>query len=166
MHMRAAAVAGVARAADDLPLTDRLPHGDADARLVAVAGRQRAGVLDARVVAVAADPAGDRHATRGRRADRRADRHRDVDAGMDVAGALLAEHARDRPADRPDEAARPLPDRSGDAGPSAAQARDDCRLLALERLHVRLEIVARGARRSQQLGLVGAHRLVAVALVD
>src|SRR4051794_27971970 len=62
MHVRAEAVAGAAAGADHLALADARPHGGPDARLVAVARGQRAGVLDAGVVAVAADPARDRHA--------------------------------------------------------------------------------------------------------
>src|SRR5690348_18492920 len=62
VHVGAEAVARAAAGADDLALADALPHGDADARLVAVARRQLPGVLDARVVAVAVDPAGDRDA--------------------------------------------------------------------------------------------------------
>src|SRR3712207_6568402 len=47
VQVRTGGVARVARLADDLALADALAHGHADARLVAVARRQRAGVLDA-----------------------------------------------------------------------------------------------------------------------
>src|SRR6185436_17416776 len=62
MQMGSGAEAGGADGADHLPLADVLADGHADARLMPVAGGQRRGVLDARVVAVAADPARDRDA--------------------------------------------------------------------------------------------------------
>src|SRR4051794_11017229 len=54
----AEATAGAADVPDDLALGDRLAHRDADARLVRVARRHRARVLDAGEVAVAARRAG------------------------------------------------------------------------------------------------------------
>src|SRR5690349_666921 len=62
MQVRTGRMAGVAAVADHLALRDGLADRDRDAGLVAVAGGQRSGVLDAGVVAIAAHPARDRHA--------------------------------------------------------------------------------------------------------
>src|SRR4051794_24644586 len=118
VHVRTEAVARAAAGADDLALADALPHRHADARLVAVAGGQAAGVLDAGVVAVAADPAGDGDAAGLRGVDGRAGRHGDVNTRVQTAPAH-AERGDDRAVDGPDQAAGAGADRAGDAGPAA-----------------------------------------------
>ena len=118
----AEAVARAARVADDLALRDALADGDADARLVAVTGRQPAAVADAGVVAVAADPAGDQDAAGLGGVDRRARRHRDVDARVQAAPAH-AERRDDRAVDGPDEAAGARLDRPGGDRPAAVLGR-------------------------------------------
>src|ERR1044072_4681301 len=57
VDVRAVAVARAAGLGDDLSLADVLSDRHGQARVVAVARAQRPGVLDADVVAVAADPA-------------------------------------------------------------------------------------------------------------
>src|SRR4051794_29952211 len=102
VQVRAGRVPGAADGADRVALADRRADVDVDARLMPVAGRQRRRVLDARVVAVAAGPAGDGDAPAGRRVDRRAARHGDVHAGVTgLVGPVLAERARDGAVDRP-----------------------------------------------------------------
>ena len=110
-------VAGVAHGADHLALAHALAHGDADARLVAVAGGQRAGVLDAGVVAVAARPS-----PRAPRVPQSAAR-----IGVPV-GAAMSMPACRRPQRMPKgdvkvpftgQISRPLPRRIGPAPPPA-----------------------------------------------
>src|SRR3954469_23178985 len=102
-------VAGVAGVADDLALPDVRTDRDGDARLVAVTGRDAAAVVDAGVVAVAAGPAGDGDGAGVGGAQGGAGGDRDVDAGVQATPAV-AERRRERPVDRPDEAAGALAD--------------------------------------------------------
>src|SRR5690606_31557569 len=101
VQVRPGRVAGVAGVADHLALRDVLADRHADRRLVAVARRQAAAVVDAGVVPVAADPPGDRDRPGVGGAQRRAVGQRDVDAGVQTPPAL-AEARADRPVRRPD----------------------------------------------------------------
>src|SRR5688572_1142227 len=85
MQVVAEAVPGAADVADHLAAADGRAVRGREARLVGVAARQARGVLDAGVVAVAADPAHQHDAPAVRRVDRRATRDRDVDAGVQPA---------------------------------------------------------------------------------
>src|SRR3954447_13746143 len=143
--MRAEGVPGVADEADDLALADARAEARAELRLVGVARRQARAVLDAGVVAVAAGRADALHehdAAVVGGVDRRADRGRDVDAGVDVAGALLAEGAGDRPVDRPDHAARALADREVARLLDLVELRGDLARRRLEVVDVALEALA------------------------
>ena len=100
----AEAVAGAAHVADDLALLHAGAVGGGEARLVRVAARQAAGVLDAGVVAVAAHPAHQHHAARVGGADRGARAHGDVHAGVQAAPAR-AEGRHHRAVHRPDQLA-------------------------------------------------------------
>ena len=112
-----------------------------DLRLVGVAGGQRAAVLDAGVVAVAARPA--RRARRCRPPAARIGvpvRDADVDAGVaGLPGAALAERRGDRPVDRPDEVSVAL---YGAAVGAVVERALDARLLLLEGLQVLLRGLA------------------------
>src|SRR4051812_29653813 len=158
VDVRSEAVPRAARGADDLPLGHALADGDPDARLVAVARGERAAVVDAGVVAVAADPAGDDHAAALGRVDRGARRHRDVDAGVQAAPAH-AERGDDRAVDGPDQPARAGSDRARLDRPGAALDGGDARLDpavgGLERGEVALEVLAAVARAGERLRLVG-----------
>src|SRR4051794_6103614 len=153
MQMRAKAETGASGDPDDLSLRHVLADMDTQRRLVPVARREHRGVLDAGVVAVARDPAGDRDAAGVGGADRRPGRHADVDAGVArLPGATLAEGRRDRPVDRPDHRAAAAPDRAGverRATLGGTQLRLDLRLqlreVALELLARRLDVRERGA---------------------
>src|SRR4051812_34903370 len=116
VQVRPEAQAGAAAVADDLALADGRPERRREARLVRVARRERRGVRDARVVAVAArraDGLHQRHLARRGGTDGRPARHADVDAGVArLPRAALAERRGDRPVDRPDHAAVALPDRA------------------------------------------------------
>src|SRR5262249_41062851 len=94
-------------------------------------------------------------------ADRRARRNADVDAR--VAGlprARLAERRRDRPVDRPDQAALAAADRPrGHRADVARQLGLDLLLLLLRRGDIVLEIVAAVARGVQQRRLLLARAL-------
>src|SRR5438309_2983659 len=105
MEMRAEAMAGAAGVPDHLALRHVLPGADADRRLVRVARRHPAAMIDARVVAVPLDPPGERNRARRSRVNRRTARNRDVDAGVQPSPAH-AERADNGAADRPDEPAR------------------------------------------------------------
>src|SRR5690349_15991644 len=106
MEVGAEAEAGATREPDDLPLADVLTDTDLDHGLVAVTGRERSGVLDAGVVAVAADPAGDHDPPGVGCANRSAGRHADVDAGVArLPRTPLAERRGDRPVHGPDHRA-------------------------------------------------------------
>src|SRR4051812_10038137 len=165
------AAAGAPNVADHLALFDLCAHRRAEPRLVRVTRRQRARVLDAGEVPVAARGRLALHehdlAVRGG-ADRRAGRDADVDARVaGLPGARLAERRRDRTVDRPDQPARARLDRAGGDRPRVARELGlDLRLLLLQRRDVVLEIVAAVARARQQAVLVGARRLDAVAAVD
>src|SRR3954452_25169399 len=113
MEVVAEAQTGAADGSDHLTLAHVLTDADADRRLMPVARRQRGRVLDARVVPVAAGPAGD-HETAGiGRADRGACGHADVDARVArLPGAALAERRGDRAIDRPDHRAGTAADRA------------------------------------------------------
>ena len=82
VDMWAETVAGAVGRPDHLTLADGLTDAHTDRRLVCVAGRYAAAVLDARVVPITPDLSGDRDPAGRCCADRRAARHRDVDAGM------------------------------------------------------------------------------------
>src|SRR4051794_36761743 len=171
MQVRAEAAAGAARVADDLALRDLRAHARAEARLVRVARGERARVLDAGEVAVAARGGLALHQhdlAVGGGADRRAGRDADVDAR--VAGlprARLAERRCDRAVDRPDQAARARLDRAGrDRAGVAGQLGLDLGLLLLQRGDVVFELVAAVARARQQAVLVGAGGGDPVAPVD
>src|SRR2546425_10196612 len=84
-----------------------------------VAGRDAATVVDAGVIAVAANPAGDRDRAAPGGADRRAGRDPDIDARVQVAPAH-PERRHDRTVDGPDEAAASLADRADRRTPSRA----------------------------------------------
>src|SRR4051794_39338342 len=173
MHVRAEAVAGAVGDADDLTLRDVLPGTDREARLVGVARRDAAAVVDARVVAVAARRRlrlGEGHRPGRRGAHRSTARDRDVDARVQATPAHT-EGRDDRPVDRPDEVARAALDRprrpDRDAGLRGAQLRLYLRLFALERVQVPLEILARGADRAQRaVALVARGHQVALAADD
>src|SRR4051794_29669516 len=128
------AAAGASNVADDLALLDRSAHRSAEARLVRVTRGERAGVLDAGEVAVAAGGRLGLHqddlARRGG-VDRRAGRDADVDARVaGLPGARLAEGRGDRAVDRPDQPARAGLDRpAGDRAGVTRQARLDLRRL-------------------------------------
>ena len=154
VQVRAGRVARVAGVADDLALADALADRDRDPRLVAVARGDAAAVVDAGVVAVAAGPAGDRDGAAVGGAQRRALRDGDVDAGVEPAPAV-AERRGERAVDRPDEAARALPDRRRRAGRSTPASRAAIfGLLLLERGEVGLELVAVRADGDERLVLV------------
>src|SRR5438874_5807017 len=87
MEVRAEAVAGAVHEPDRLPLRHALADGDVDRLLMAITGRHSAAVVDARVVAVAADPAGDHDSARRGGVDRRPGRDTDVDPGVELAPA-------------------------------------------------------------------------------
>src|SRR5215211_2763769 len=89
---------------DHLPLAHVLADRDGDRRLMRVAGRDPASVVDAGVVAVAGLRPGDRDRAVGGGVDRRSARDSDVDARVAaLPGALLAEGRGHRSVDRPDE---------------------------------------------------------------
>src|SRR5262245_14392021 len=116
MEMRAEGVPGGADLAEHFALADLLAVRDVDPLLVPVGRRDAAAVVDDHEVAVAAHPAGvDDRAARGC-PDRCPGADTDVDALVHAAPAI-AERARDRPVDRPDEAARR--GRTGSRGGSA-----------------------------------------------
>src|SRR5918992_228574 len=77
-----------------------------------IAGREAAAVVDAGVVAIAADPAGDHDRAGGRGANRRPGGDGDVDALVHAPPAP-AEARDDRSVDRPDQTARAVLDRPG-----------------------------------------------------
>src|SRR5215204_2817859 len=158
----AEAVPGAADVADHLALAHARAHRGPVARLVRVAGRERAAVVDARVVAVAAGPAQQHDAAAVGGADRRSRRHGDVDARVQAPPAH-AEAGDDRPVDGPDQAARALADRPGRAAAlRRLEPREHGRLLLLERRQVALEVLALGARRHERarLHLAGALELL------
>src|SRR3989440_1845366 len=105
MQMRPEAVPGAADVADHLPLRDGLPVRDGDARLVRIARREPAPVIDEDEVAVAVHPARVDDLARGSGVDGRAVSDSDVDPGVHPAPAH-PERARHRAVDRPDETAR------------------------------------------------------------
>src|SRR4029453_2294781 len=129
VQVRTGRVAGVAAVADHLALRDRGAVRGGEAGLVGVAGGHARRVLDAGVVAVAADIAHERDAPGVGRADRRPRGDRDVDAGVHVARARLAENARHGTVQRPDQLPRALLDRPRRTLEGAGHAR----LLGLER---------------------------------
>src|SRR3954469_20727447 len=149
------AAAGASNVADDLPLTDLRAHRGREARLVRVTRRERARVLDAGEIAVAAGDAGalpEHDLARRGGADRGACRDADVDARMaGLPGARLAERRGDRAVDGPDHPAAALLDRArreravAVAGGDRRQPRLDLRLGRLEHLDVVLEVLALGA---------------------
>src|SRR5829696_3485920 len=158
----AEAVPGAADVADHLALAHARAHRGPVARLVRVAGRERAAVVDARVVAVAAGPAQQHDAAAVGGADRRSRRHGDVDARVQAPPAH-AEAGDDRPVDRPDQAARALADRAGRAAAlRRLEPGEHRRLLFLERRQVALQItpvVPRGRERPR-LHRAGALELL------
>src|SRR5688500_10616223 len=114
--MRSRGAARGADIADHLALADLGAHARPEAHLVRVTGRERAAVLDAGEVAVAARGAfalEQADLARQRGADRRARRDGDVDARVAVLpGARLAERRRERAVDGPDHPARAGLDRA------------------------------------------------------
>src|SRR5829696_6338723 len=158
----AEAVPGAADVADHLALAHARAHRGPVARLVRVAGRERAAVVDARVVAVAAGPAQQHDAAAVGGADRRSRRHGDVDARVQAPPAH-AEAGDDRPVDRPDQAPRALADRAGRAAAlRRLEPGEHRRLLLLERRQVALQItpvVPRGRERPR-LHRAGALELL------
>src|SRR5215212_9663987 len=112
VHVRPEAMSGAADSPDHLALLDALPDAHPDRGLVAVTGGDAAPMLDAGVVAVAADPARDRNSAPRRGPDRCAARHGDVDAGVQPAPAH-PKAGHDRAADRPDVSTAALPDGTG-----------------------------------------------------
>src|SRR3954464_7519892 len=98
MEMVAEAVTGAAHQPDYLALADVRSSARQEARLMRVAGRDAAAVVDAGVVAVTARRRvrlRERHRARRRRADRRTAANRDIDAGVQPAPAH-AEAGHDR----------------------------------------------------------------------
>ena len=77
MQMRAGRHAGVAAIGDDLALTHMAAGMDArrEARQMAIGRAVAVPVIDAQVIAVAAETAGDLHDARAGRHHRRSDRH-------------------------------------------------------------------------------------------
>src|SRR4051794_27375204 len=171
VQVRAEAAARAARVPDHLALGYVRAHRGREARLVRVTGRERAGVLDAGEVAVAAARrlGLHQHDRPGRGgADRRAARPPDVDPGM--AGpprARLAEGRGDRAVDGPDDPPRAGADRPrhGDAG-DRGQPRLDALLRLAQRGDVVLELVPARARGRKQRELLRARGLDALAAVD
>ncbi len=142
MEVVAEAVAGTADVADHVALLDR-PGSDREARLMGVAGREPAAVIDAGVVAVAAALGlalgeGDRAVFGG--TDRRPGRHGDVDALVGAAPAH-PEAGDDRPVDGPDEAGGPALDRPGRQRRDAARRGELLLDLLLDVADVALEMV-------------------------
>src|SRR5687767_7575927 len=158
----AEAVAGAADVADHLALAHRRAVRGGEARLVGVAGGQAAGVLDAGVVAVAADPAHEDHAAPVRGVDRRATRHRDVDPGVQPPPAH-PESRDDRAVHGPAELPAALLER---AARVALDGRLHARLLALERHEVALQLHAAVVHLSERAALVRARRGELVARAD
>src|SRR5919202_4575626 len=104
VQVRPEAVPGAADVADHLSLRHGLPVRDGDARLVGVAGRDAATVVDEDEVSVPAHPAGVDDAPGRSGVDRRSFADGDVDPGVHPAPSD-AEAADDRTAHGPDEAA-------------------------------------------------------------
>src|SRR5207248_9396231 len=88
MQVWAEAVPRTADVADHLALADLRPGRDRIRRLMGIAGRHAAAVVDAGVVAVATDPAGEHDGAGRGRVDRRSVRDADVDTRVKPAAGV------------------------------------------------------------------------------